>query len=150
MIVRKSTINDLPSLISLGRSFLEESSWGWTYNEDNAARSFYNYMNHPECACLQVMDGDKLLGCSMIAYENDFQDETIGDINEFYILPEGRGTGAARELLSAVCDWFDSHNCKNVFVKSTGYIGQNKAFENLFGKYGFKVFSVVMVRGKNV
>lgn len=144
-----ATIEDVPEMVEVARRFLTESSWGWTFNEYYAARSFVNFINHPECEVLNVKKDGKILATAMIATENDFQDETVGDVSEFYVMPESRGTGAGRKLLEAACEWFDSRNCVHVFVKSTGNIGQSAAFENLFKKYGFEVFSHVLVRSKN-
>lgn len=147
MIARKSTINDLPSLVELGKEFMSETNWGWTYSEENALKSYYTHIVHPDCDIIQVNDAEgNLLGAAMVSIENDFQVENVGDIVEFYISPKARGTGASRELMKAICEWFDEMKCVNVFVKATANIGNDKAFINLFGKYGFKVFSQVLVR----
>lgn len=141
------TVNELAPLVEMGKKFCEESKWGWTYSEDNALNTFYNAIMHPECDVIYIKnDDDVMIGAAMVAYETDFQVERVGDILEFYMLSSARGTGASRELLEAVCDWFDEKGCVNVFVKSTANIGQAQAFNNLFAKYGFKVFSQVLVR----
>lgn len=150
MICKVANINDLPMLISLGEVFCKESGWGWTYSEENATRTFYTTIVHPDMDTLLVMDGDKVLGACIVSVENDFTVETIGDVVEFYVSPDSRGTGAGRELMKFMCDWFDERKAINIFVKSTAHIGEGKAFENLFSKYGFNVFSHVLVRGKNV
>lgn len=147
MKVTSATLDDIPELLALAKQFLTESNWGWTFNEDNAIKSFYTNIVLPECDVLQIKDDKgEVLGCVMVSIENDFQDENVGDIQEFYIKPEARGTGAGRELLKAACDWFDDNKCVNVFVKATANIGKDAAFVNLFKKYNFEVFSVVLVR----
>lgn len=146
MICRVATINDLPQLVALGEIFCKESGWGWTYSEENATRTFYTSIIHPETDTLLIEEKGELLGAALVAVENDFQVETVGDIIEFYMSPKSRGTGASRELMQYMCDWFNGHKAVNVFVKSTANIGEGKAFENLFAKYGFKVFSHVLVR----
>lgn len=147
MIARKSTINDLPELVKLGQEFMDETRWGWTYSPDNALRSYYTHITHPECDIIQVNDENGvLLGAAMVSIENDFQVENVGDINEFYVSAKARGTGASRVLMQALCDWFDEMKCINVFVKATANVGNDQAFINLFNKYGFKVFSQVLVR----
>lgn len=147
MIVRKSGINDLPALLELGREFISETQWGWTYSEENALKSFYTHIVHPDCDIIQVTsDEGELLGAGMVSIENDFQVENVGDIVEFYMSPKARGTGASRELLKGMCDWFDENECVKVFVKATANIGNDAAFINLFKKYGFQVSSVVLVR----
>lgn len=146
MITRVATVNDLPMLIKMGEVFCKESGWGWTYSEENALRSFYTAINHPEMDIVLCLKDDELYGACIVATENDFQIETVGDIAEFYVAPESRGSGAGRELLKAACEWFGERKCVNIFVKATANIGFDQAFINLFSKYGFKVFSSVLVR----
>lgn len=147
MVTRIATVDDLPELIKLGEMFCKESGWGWTYSEENALRSFYTAMVHPEMEIIVSVNEDgNMVGVCMVSTENDFQVQTVGDIMEFYVSKDGRGTGVGRELLKYACDWFDERGCVNVFVKATANIGLDKAFINLFSKYGFKVFSSVLVR----
>lgn len=147
MITRLANIDDLPNLLLMGQVFCKESGWGWTYSEENALKSFYTAIVHPDMDIILTENEGKFYGACIVSIENDFQVENVGDILEFYVSPESRGTGASRELLKAVCDWFDERKCVRVFVKATANIeSQGKAFENLFSKYGFKVFSSVLVR----
>lgn len=148
MIGRLATENDLPKLVDLGREFMTEGRWGWTYSDSRAAKTFLTSILHPECDTVVVEEDGRLLGAAVLSYENDFQIENVGDIVEFYVVKDARGTGAGRMLLDAACEWFDKHNCVNVFVKATGNIeNAGKAFQNLFAKQGFQVFSDVLVRG---
>lgn len=146
MNTRLATVDDLPMLLKMGEVFCKESGWGWTYSEENAIRTFYTAIIHPEMDILLTENDGKIYGGCIVAIENDFQVETVGDILEFYVSPESRGSGAGRELLKAVCEWFDGHGCVNIFVKATANIGFDQAFINLFSKYGFRVFSSVLVR----
>lgn len=137
----------MPVLLNVAEKFCTESKWGWHFSAQNSEQSFNNMINHPECDVIIVETDDAvLLGVAVVSTETDFQVETVGDINEFYVMPEARGTGVGRFLLKAMCDWFDARGCVNVFVKSTANIGQAAAFANLFAKYDFKVFSSVLVR----
>ena len=147
-MIRRAELKDIPNLIELGREFITEGSWGWTYSEENAAKSFFTCISSPDYAILISEENDSLLGAVIVSYENDFQVDNVGDILEFYVSKKGRGKGVGRELLKAACDWFDEHNCVHVFTKATANIGsQGKAFQNLFVKFGFCVFSDVLVRG---
>lgn len=145
-MTRKATINDLPRLIEIAEQFLNESNWDWTFNKENAVKTFYTSIMHPECDTIVSEKDGKIEGLCIVSYEQDFTDEKIGDIVEYYVTPEGRGTGLSRELLQGVCEWFDGYECKNVFVKATANIGKDAAFINLFNKFGFNVFSKVLVR----
>lgn len=147
MIVRTAEILDIPECLRIGRMFCEESNWGWEFNEDNALRSFYTAITHDDMDIIGVFDKDNIVGIAIVSKENDFTTEALGDIIEFYVCKEFRKTTCARDLLNRVCEWFDNKGCKNVFVKSTGNVdGQSKVFENLFKKFGFNVFSSVLVR----
>lgn len=148
MIARLADEKDLPKLVELGREFMTEGRWGWTYSDRNAARTFLTCIIHHECDVIVIDNDGDIVGAVLMSYENDFQVENVGDIIEFYISKRARGTGAGRMLLDAACEWFDKQNCVNVFVKATGNIEANgKSFQNLFAKQGFKIFSDVMVRG---
>lgn len=147
-MIRKAELRDMTNLIELGREFISEGSWGWTYSEENAAKSFFTCINSPECDILISEEDGVLLGAVIVSYENDFQVDNVGDVLEFYVSKAGRGKGVGRELLAAACRWFDEHNCVQVFAKATANITeQGKAFQNLFGKFGFNIFSDVLVRG---
>lgn len=146
MIVKKSQLKDIPHLVGLAKDFLEESKWDWTFSEANALQSFNMGVTHPDCAVFHVEQNGEILGFCAVSFENDFYVERQGDIIEFYISKPLRGTQAARMLLKEVCQWFDDNECKNVFVKALGNIGEDGAFVNLFSKFGFKVFSQVLVR----
>jgi N-acetylglutamate synthase-like GNAT family acetyltransferase len=151
MITRYATIDDINEINKIGRMFCEESEWGWEYNEKNAMNSYAKAILHPEMEIICVFDNEKVAGIAIVSTENDFTTKTIGDIIEFYVSPDYRRSYVSSDLLSAVCAWFDARNCVHVFVKSTGNVeGQGKAFENLFKKFSFNVFSSVLVRGKNV
>lgn len=140
-------MNDLPKLVNIAKEFMAETNWGWTFSEENALKSYYTSIVHPECdIVLCLSDENELLGAAIVAIENDFQVENVGDILEFYISAKARGTGASRELMSSMCKWFDDRKCVRVFVKATANIGNDQAFINLFKKYGFQVSSVVLVR----
>lgn len=147
MIVRVATEEDIPALIDIARVFCEESKWGWTFDSFNAANSFFTAIRHNDMIVFGVFDDDKIVGFTLASIECDFTVETIGDIVEFFIHPTARGTKAGRSLLVKVCEWFDQKKCKSVFVKSTGNVDrQDIVFQNLFKKFGFKVFSNVLVR----
>lgn len=145
-MVKKSQLKDIPKLIEIAKDFLDESQWDWTFSETNALESLTMGIMHPDCSVFHVEDDGEIVGFGAVSFENNFYVERQGDVIEFYISPKARGTQAARILLKAMCEWFDKSDCKNVFVKATGNIGQDNAFVNLFGKFGFKVFSQVLVR----
>lgn len=145
MIERKANINDIPQLLEVTKSFLLESQWGWTYNEANSINSFLLAITHDDMDVI-VVDDSGIKAVSVLSTESDFTNEIVGDIVEFYVMPDARGTGAGRALLKASCDWFDEKGCVNVFVKATANIGNDTAFINLFKKYNFNVFSKVLVR----
>ncbi len=148
MIARLAVESDLPQLVTIGKEFMAEGRWGWTYSDRNAARTFLMAILHNECDVIVIDKDGEIIGMAVVSFENDFQAENVGDIVEFYIAKKERGTGAGRMLLDAVCKWFDDHNCIHVFVKATANIKENgKLFQNLFAKQGFKIFSDVMVRG---
>ena len=56
MIGRLATENDLPKLVDLGREFMTEGRWGWTYSDSRAAKTFLTSILHPECDTVVVVD----------------------------------------------------------------------------------------------
>lgn len=146
MKVLRVTNADL--VLPLIKEFVEESSWGWTYNENNSRQSIQLYIENPETDVFLALH-DEPAGFAIVAYDEEFHDERIGYISKFYISKRYRKTRAGRELARATALWFDFHNCRKSFATDTANVGEGKAFINLMGKYGFHPCGETLVRGKN-
>lgn len=70
-----------------------------------------------------------------------FAEKPFGEIGEFYVSPEHRGTGCARLLRDVVENWFDEKGCgtRCAAVSSNLISGEknNILFRNLFYKNGY-------------
>lgn len=135
------------ALLDMADEFtLEATDYSWTPNRDHHLQTFHNYFEQPDTDVILVYSGDTLAAGAMAAIENDHQDETIGYGSKFYVRPAFRGTRVGRTLLNALVDWFDAKGCVDSFVTSTGGVGNDSAFINLFAKEGYKPCGVCLRR----
>lgn len=137
-------------LLPLIKQFMEESHWGWKYNEKRSVQTILNYTTCSETCIIVVTDENgSFAGFAMLAYDVDFSEEKVGYISKFYISPQFRKTLAGRTLAVACSCWFDSIGCVDSFATKTANIkGQDNMFMNLLGKYGWKPCGETLVRHK--
>lgn len=149
MMTRPLKPDQAATVLPLIKEFMDESEWGWTYNETNCLQTILNYTTNPETVIIVVKTGDHALcGFAMLAFENDFSDERVGYVSKFYISKKFRKTTAARLLNESCCAWFDYHGCVHSFATSTANIGETKAFNNLMAKQGYKECGQTLVRSR--
>ena len=105
-----------------------------------AARDFlWLYMNDTEASLLVAdQDGD-LVGCVMLAEAKEFFTKPFCYVCKFWVLPTGRRTTAARQLLQAVKEWASDRQCSHIFVTATADLDarEQRLFINLMKRGGF-------------
>lgn len=150
MIIKFLDSHEAERLLPLIEGFMAESQWNWTYNKERSLQTIFNYTNSSETCIIVVTDEDGFFaGFAMLAYDVDFSDEKIGYISKFYISPKFRKTLAGRTLAISCAYWFDSIGCIDSFATKTASInGQDNAFMNLLGKYGWSPCGETLVRHK--
>lgn len=88
---------------------------------------------------LAVESGGHFVAGALVHWRRDFTAERIGYIVKFYVLPEARGTSAARRLTRACADWFDAQGVTAAFAACAGALNarQTRLYENLMARAGF-------------
>ena len=145
MIVRQAIFSDILPLLKIVKAFIDESNWGWKFNEENSLKILYNYMNSDE-SCVLVPVDRNIVGFATIAFDDEFHDERLGYISKFYVTKEARGTGAGRALIAACDAWFKANKCDSAFATSTANIGEGALFKNLLFKNGYAVAGESLTR----
>ncbi len=134
---RTAMPEDLPVLLAIAETFVAESALGYRFDPSRAEQAFWLHMVEPSADVL-VIEGDSgLAGFAIVATDDHFTAEPVGYLVKFYIRPEARGSDAGRTLTAACVDWFDGRACVDAWATATAGIGQDGAFINLLGKFGF-------------
>ena len=97
---------------------------------------------------LIVESDGKAIGFASIGFMRTFYKQAEADVDMFFILPEYRATGAARMLSKSLAYVADKGNAKVVYTSCLSELGENnnKMYENLWSKLGFRKLGTVMIR----
>lgn len=124
----------------------KETDYSVTYNPEGAQQYLWLLLNDPDTAIFVNYDEDTLRGFAIVSRDKEFQNEYFGYLSKLYVLPEGRGTTAGRELMQEITEWFDENGCIVSFATPTAGIGQDRAFVNLLGKYNYNPTGEILLR----
>ena len=119
---------------------------GYTPSVPNSKRHLQNLVSSGEGDILIVYRGITPVAVATVTYDSEHQEERFGYILKFYVVPEARKSEAGRVLTRELTQWFDERQCHDSFVTSTAMIGQNKLFENLMAKSGYRLVGGAMKR----
>lgn len=156
--VRKATPDDLQDFIGIASMFFHESDNAGrvTPRADKFATFFTGALELPdEIAILLAFDQDgRIGGYSIPIVQRVFSTEPIGDLYQFYVAGDHRGSGCARMLVEATVAQYDAWGCAISYSYAaagvagpTGQPEKNVAlFRNLWQKYGYKQSGIIMTR----
>lgn len=153
-IVRDAMRSEIPQIVRLAAKFFEESNFsrsGLTVDLAAYQRTIENYWRYPlvkSIVALDQHDGD-LLGYVHVYCQRDYTVELVGEMYQFYVKPEARGTLVARELVRAACAQFDAWGCMRSYSECAPGLPDEKSvktFANLWGKFGYKKIGEVLLR----
>lgn len=149
MKVIECQLKDIPKICDIVKEFVEESEFGFTFDDGIASIEFYNYISWDNSCVMAVEKDGNILGGAILIAKQDFTVEKQGFIHKFYIRKPFRKTRAMFLLMEEVCKWFDSQGCYKSFVTSTSGISEAVicSFSKLMQKYGFKECGPTLVRG---
>lgn len=149
MIVTEWGIS-IADVLSGIETFINETSYPITYNYSNAREYIWRIYNDSYSDIIVSYDKDNIFtGFAIVHTDNETHTEYFGYVAKFYVMPSARGTGAGRQLLKEVVDWFDQRNCVVSFATATAGIGQDQSFINLFQKYQYKNIGGTLIRKTN-
>lgn len=140
--------------ITAGRTFFAESDFSQNMTPDeNKYRSLiYRHIGAEHTAgILAVTPQGKVIGYAYIYCQNDYTVELVGEMFQFYVLPEARGTMVARSIVQEVVKQFDIWGCVRNYAEAAPGLSDArvvKLFSNLWGKFGFKPVGQTFIRSK--
>lgn len=100
-----------------------------------------------EAICCRV-DGN-IVGYVLIYYQKDYTQEPIGEMFQFYVAPEYRGTKVARELVKASVAKYEEWGCARAYCEASPGISFKdhlSLFRNLWGKFGYEQVGVTLMK----
>lgn len=150
-VIRKAWSTDIPQLVELGAAFYQESNFlgTLTMSKNNYQRTLERYIDHPLVAAIVAVKGGEILGYVHIYAQNDYTEELVGEVFQFYIRPEYRGSGISRALAeSAVLQYAEWKVARGYVEAAPGMDAEEhlKLFENLWGRVGYKKIGIVMMK----
>ncbi len=126
--------------------FCNETGYTAEYSSGKALADIWKVYNAPNTAIFCNYRNDKLAAVAFCQLDDLFMVNTFGYIVKFYVMPEARGTTAARELMQEITDWFDEQGVTDSFSTATANIGLNKHYVNLLRKFGYTECGVALHR----
>jgi GNAT superfamily N-acetyltransferase len=147
MIIDKWDREVINKLLDLYEEFLAETQFPVTANRAKARDRFFYAINDPDGVIIAAFDEDGSIMGGAVAYAvADWQDEVFGYVEKFFVSPRARGKGAGRMIADELSRWFDEKSAMFSFATSTANIGQNRQFENLMAKYGYRTLGPTLAR----
>ena len=146
--------DEMLDILELSAKFFEESNYRncTTFNPDKLRdKLFIAWSQRPrDFITLIVRDGGgRPAGFAHVRREDVFTDENLGDLYQFYILPEHRGRGAARILRDAVDRQFRAWECAFSYVECGAGLDDDKnemLFFNLWRKIDYQFLGRALYR----
>lgn len=137
--------DEMPSILELSSRLFDESNYRTrtTYSPNKLRQKlFMSWARRPQdFITFMLFCGDQPAGYAHVQRDDVFTEESIGELYQFYIAPEHRGSGGARLLRDFVDRQFDEWNCVIRYVECGVGIDEeknNKQFFNLWAKIGYK------------
>lgn len=151
MIIRKATLKDLPTIISLWKEFIkyhnevlvkrDKKLQPFLAKKKNAVNIIQKYLKdqikskNAEIYLAEIKG--KPVGYSLIYIKKNipiFKLERIGDISDLFVKKEFRGKGISNKLKDNAIKWFKKRGIKNMVVNVHC---ENKSAYSVFKRWGF-------------
>lgn len=142
----------IDEIFVLAENFWHESNYnkgGLTLKPDHWKQTVSSHMGHPNTAALCAVIEDKIVGYVLIYYQTDFTEEKIGEMFQFYVSPEFRGSEVSRSLVKAAIDQYEAWDCKRAYCEASPGLANEKHlrfFRNLWGKFGYEQIGISMMK----
>lgn len=124
----------------------ETTEFKRTFDYEIAKENLLEILHSTNQVLLFKEENGKLQAIAILSCFHQFVKEKFGSIDIFYIRPEYRGKGIARDLLQSCLDWFKTRKCDKIVTFSLGKIGKDQLFINLLKKYGFREEATVLIK----
>lgn len=153
MHIKRLAQEDIEAFLITAETFFNESRYGsLNANRENYTAIVRKSVEHPDVVAILLAytpDWKQVAGYAILNTFNDYTEEPMGDMYQFYVHPEHRGSMAGRKLAQAVVTMFDAWKCPISHVCADTGIDNGlsvKLFRNLFAKMGYKETGIMMTR----
>lgn len=103
---------------------------------------------HYACMFCAIHNG-VIIGYIIIHAQDDYTEEMVGELFQFYVKNEYRGTPAARMLVKAADQKYNEWDCVRRYAEASAGLeitGYPKVFENLWRKFGYAPNGITMMK----
>lgn len=150
--IERATREDIPAIKDLlYPTYFNESTYsGLTYDDEATTKMVVGWI---ESLCFVAKDNrGKVIGIAQGFAFQSFYKELELAIEMFYVLPEWRGTGVARALVSNIVQQADANGVAVVYTScASGIDSKNNAlYKNLYKKFGFDELGTELIRRNGI
>jgi GNAT superfamily N-acetyltransferase len=147
-LIRHADLGDAQGFHSLAARYIAESGQGRAYSAPATSQAF-DWLVGDAGSALLLADGQgELAGGAIVQIDRAFTEKPVGIITMFYVAPDYRGTGLARELLSSSVDWAREQGISHLFCSASAELpgDETQKFVNLCRRFGFTPGGPVLSR----
>ena len=142
----------LDELFTLAENFWHESNYN--NGKITLAPHFWKdtvrqHIGLDDTAAICVRHNEKIVGYVLIYYQTDYTIERIGEMFQFYVTPDYRGTEVARMLVDAAVNQYKEWGCVRAYCEASPGISFKDhlgLFRNLWGKFGYEEVGITLMR----
>lgn len=144
-VCKRGKLEDAADLLDACRPYFKESVYAkhLRFSHAQAMDTFSLALAHNSYDFLVVYYNSQVAGVVITCYNASFFEGIEGNMDFFYILPDFRGTGAARALVAAALEEARRRGATVVYCGChSGFDDggrNNQLYVNLFKKHGFAV-----------
>jgi GNAT superfamily N-acetyltransferase len=114
---RKATAGQAEDLAGLLARFFSEE--GFELPPEGLAPRVLDYLSLPHHAVFGASDGDRVIGVATVTSNFGLEYGWAAELEDLYVVPELRGSGAARRLVDAAAAWARAEGCTALLVTVT-------------------------------
>ncbi len=134
--IRAAEPGDLDCLLPLVAAFFREE--GIETSAEAQHRNLLAMMKAEGSCILLVQAGDQAVGFASATLTRGIEFGLAAEIEDLYVVPEARGQGLARRLMSALIDWCESEDAQEIIVVMTPKGMEAIDLPGFYRRFGFQ------------
>ena len=151
--VRLATVDVVDGIVATALEFWFESGHAANDSQDaDAYKKFLteNMINRDGVRVIIAEVDGKIVAYHIVYVMADYKSKPDGEMYQFFVHPDYRGTPIARDLVEMAVQHWDDWGCDVAYAIASPEVGnvELSLFRNLFAKFGFKETGIVMTRRK--
>tara|TARA_R110000803_G_scaffold168472_1_gene231549 strand:+ start:461 stop:940 length:480 start_codon:yes stop_codon:yes gene_type:complete len=146
--VRMAEDDDLYPLVDLAIRANADSNYNLPFDVDNATKYTWESMKCEGSAVAVAVLDEEVIGFVSMTTSLEYHKQPFCYMTKFWVLPEGKGTDAARQLMALLVGWAEDNDCTHIFTTATAELDavSQQLFINLVKKTGFSDVGPVLSR----